>query len=532
MEYRVSGPPGTGKTTWLGEQVRRALASGKYSPGEIYVVSFTRAAAQEVAGRHLPIPKANIGTIHALCYRSIGSPRIAEKDKNLVDEWNSTRPKGNPRWMIDGGKMTVQDGFFENSSDTLLAKYSLARSLQTNGAALSSDLIGFVTEWEKFKNEYDAMDFTDLLIKAPDALPDAKVLFVDEAQDLSPLQWKVVRQWGSQCEQFIVVGDDDQLLYSFAGARPESFLIDLPSEQIRVLNRSYRLPSEVHAYSTRWIKRIKGKRQEKEFAPDRDGGSVHRSSVTYADPMKLITPIKADLAEGRSVMVLATCAFMLRPFLQSLRQFALPFHNPYRVTDGMWNPLAKGTTSARLMSLWNLREDMNDRSTGEHIENPANWRNVAELFGAEDCFKTGMKCHVKEMGIGTGKVGWGEIERHFDSPLLRAIKGWDLHFIYAHFTPTARKAVEYPLKALRLHGTAALTEEPKIIVGTIHSVKGGQADSVYLFPDYSMAAAKEIEERKQAAIDDLIRCFYVGITRSRDKLTLCEPSKRFFVQWI
>lgn len=530
MEYRVSGPPGTGKTTWLGEQVRRALASQKYEPGEIYVVSFTRAAAQEVAGRHLPIPKTNIGTVHAMCFRSIGGPRIAEKDKTLVEEWNRVYARGVQNWMIGGGKADPAEGFYEQADDSLLARYSLTRSLLA-GTGLSQDLAGFAQTWEEFKGGNGALDFTDLLLNAPEALPNAKVLFVDEAQDLSPLQWRVVRQWGSRCEQFIVVGDDDQLLYSFAGARAEAFLVDLPSEQIRVLNRSYRLPSTVHAYAVKWVKQVKGKRQEKEFSPDREGGSIHRSDASYADPLHLITPVKKDLAEGRTVMVLASCGFMLKPLIQELRAFGLPYHNPYRSTDISWNPLAKGVSSARVMALWNLKEELNDRATG-HIENPANWRMVGEVFHADGVMKPGMKSRLGDLGLGKGKTDLAEIERYFEVDTLRALRAWDLTFIYAKLHTQSRKALEYPLKALRMHGPQALTEAPRIIVGTIHSVKGGQADSVYLFPDYSMAAAREIDNRGQGAIDDMIRCFYVGLTRTKDKLTLCEPSKRLFVEWL
>ena len=67
-EFRVAGPPGTGKTTWLAEQITRALE--RHRPESIYVCSYTRAAAIEVASRGVAVPKGNIGTIHALCRRA------------------------------------------------------------------------------------------------------------------------------------------------------------------------------------------------------------------------------------------------------------------------------------------------------------------------------------------------------------------------------------------------------------------------------------------------------------------------------
>jgi superfamily I DNA/RNA helicase len=61
---------------------------------------------------------------------------------------------------------------------------------------------------------------------------------------------------------------------------------------------------------------------------------------------------------------------------------------------------------------------------------------------------------------------------------------------------------------------------PKVVVGTIHSVKGGQADVVYLFPDLSQGGDAQYN-RGGAARDSVIRVFYVGLTRVREKLYIC-----------
>ena len=70
---------------------------------------------------------------------------------------------------------------------------------------------------------------------------------------------------------------------------------------------------------------------------------------------------------------------------------------------------------------------------------------------------------------------------------------------------------------------------PKIIVGTIHSVKGGEADVVYLLPDLSWATRRDIEDNGLDASDAVVRMAYVGMTRARQKLVLCDPgSKNYF----
>ena len=70
-------------------------------------------------------------------------------------------------------------------------------------------------------------------------------------------------------------------------------------------------------------------------------------------------------------------------------------------------------------------------------------------------------------------------------------------------------------------GPQALLETPKVVVGTVHSVKGGQADVVYLFPDLSQAGDAQYA-RGGVASDSVIRQFYVGVTRAREKLYICQ----------
>jgi DNA helicase II / ATP-dependent DNA helicase PcrA len=89
-------------------------------------------------------------------------------------------------------------------------------------------------------------------------------------------------------------------------------------------------------------------------------------------------------------------------------------------------------------------------------------------------------------------------------------------------TADAAKRSEFPAEIATRHGPHALLDPPKIIVGTIHSVKGGQADVVYLFPDLSRAGDAQYQTMG-AARDSVVRLFYVGMTRARDTLYICQP---------
>jgi superfamily I DNA/RNA helicase len=83
------------------------------------------------------------------------------------------------------------------------------------------------------------------------------------------------------------------------------------------------------------------------------------------------------------------------------------------------------------------------------------------------------------------------------------------------------KRVQFPAEVAARRGPQALREQPRVVVGTIHSVKGGQADVVYLFPDLSQAGAAQYE-RSGAPRDSVIRLFYVGATRARETLYICQ----------
>ena len=97
-EYRVTGPPGTGKTQWITTQVERW--SSEYDPEEFALCSLTRASAAVLAGR-VPVPSANTTTLHAAAYRALGTPPIAEVG-TLRAAWNDQTETAS--WKIGGSR--------------------------------------------------------------------------------------------------------------------------------------------------------------------------------------------------------------------------------------------------------------------------------------------------------------------------------------------------------------------------------------------------------------------------------------------
>ena len=82
--------------------------------------------------------------------------------------------------------------------------------------------------YANYKSTFGLMDFTDLIIRfaneADHLMPPLKICFLDEAQDLSPLQWDIAHKLDEKSERMYVAGDDDQAIYRWAGADVNHFI--------------------------------------------------------------------------------------------------------------------------------------------------------------------------------------------------------------------------------------------------------------------------------------------------------------------
>ena len=105
----------------------------------------------------------------------------------------------------------------------------------------------------------------------------------------------------------------------------------------------------------------------------------------------------------------------------------------------------------------------------------------------------------------------------------------DPEWFNQHLGPSRRRDAAYPLAVVTQRGPQALLESPWVTVGTIHSVKGGQADVVFLFPDLSGAGMTEWRGNSTAR-SHVFRLFYVGMTRARETLVVLSPGGRTAVR--
>jgi superfamily I DNA/RNA helicase len=533
-EYRIYGSPGCGKTTNLSRQVARAVA--KYGPEAVLITSFSRAAAAELAGRDLPVGGDRIGTLHSHCYRALGGPEIAEAN---VEDWNKENPQlaitpEKKHGKLDGEKAGQEDDSTPaKDGDDLLQQLNRFRGLMIAPEYWPKIARDFAEKWTKYKRENGLLDFTDLIEAALRDIAIAPgnpaVLFADEAQDLNRMQLSLIRKWGERANYFIVAGDDDQTIYSFTGATPEAFLDpDIPDDHKIILKQSYRVPEAVHGLANRLIHRVT-RRQEKTYLARPARGSVERlTRGSYKSPEYFILKTATEhLERGQSIMFLASCSFMLRPLVKVLRANAIPFWNPYRKANGFWNPIRignRGSTANRVLSLLVAHPDYGqDHRPWTHGDLMA-W---AECLASKGVLRHGAKKKLSTCDVAR-QVAPEDLNAIFEpaalDSLMEAYEGdsrmlldwWQSRINVEYFD-----RAKYPSDVARRRGPTALLAQPRVVVGTIHSVKGGQADVVYLFPDLSQAGAAQYA-RSGPPCDSVIRLFYVGATRARETLYICQ----------
>ncbi len=334
----------------------------RYGADSILVTSFSRAAAAELAGRDLPISRDRVGTLHSHCWHALGGPEIAESN---VDEWNQDNPSlcitpAKKQGKLDGEESAEDDADTEKGGDKLLQQLSRYRGLMLPHFTWPAMLRDFERKWNEYKQENGLLDFTDLIeVTHRDvavAPKNPSVIFADEAQDLNRMQLSLVRKWGERASYFIVAGDDDQTIFSFTGATPEAFLDpDIPKDHKIILKQSYRVPRAVHRFADDLIRRV-ARRQEKEYLPRPEDGCFERITRGGYKTTEyyILRSATEHLNRGQSVMFLVACSYMLRPLIQVLRKQGIPFHNPYRRSNGFWNPLRIGTrtsTASRILAL-------------------------------------------------------------------------------------------------------------------------------------------------------------------------------------
>lgn len=525
--FRTIGPPGCGKTTYLCGKA--AEAADRFGRDRVLICSLTKAAARAVQDRGLDLPKHAVGTMHAHCYRMLGRPELAESH---IPEWNASHGA----LALSGGRDQLEghsDGAIagETPADWL---YSMVCSSRAGGRDIPDQAAAFWNAWSAWKQEKGYLDFEDLIEVARRDCATAPghpaVVYLDEAQDSSASEIGLIQHW-SRTASVVVVGDLDQSIFEFRGACPQAFAdLNVPDERRRVLEQSYRVPRAVHGAAVRWIEQVQG-RERVIYRPRDADGELRRVPWCYGHAERLLAEAQPYLDAGKSVMFLGACNWHLAPLIAVMRREGVPFWNPYRLTDGRWNPLAVrgGVTAAQRLEAF-----LEPATAGRwSLGGLSRW---LESVQAKAVLADGAKAKIKRW-IDAGEfkdfLPDDEAAALFQPGILSEAVGaaWDRRWdwLLERVLPSKRKAFEFPVQVATKHGIEALSKDPQIIVGTIHSTKGGEADVVFVFPDLSRKGLAEW--CSPSGRDQVIRLFYVAMTRARESLILCAPTGPMHVQW-
>jgi len=524
---RLIGGAGTGKTTELMEIMDKLLAR-EIGPLEVGFCSFTRAARREAATRAgdrfgVPVPVLEregwFRTIHSVAYNVLGiGAELLAGDSAKTREWF--------RETFDEDViMEDSDGFAEPSRgseiETILSIWGAARSRLVSLAdqwemvnAVDSsipdldDCRSVVDHYELAKQVDGRVDFADILAKfagrefrldgpletSPDGeVPDVPVWIFDEQQDVTPLLDLVARRLasGPSTRYVYLAGDPFQSIYGFAGADGSLFM-DWDVHQERTMDRSFRCPADILEMGEAVLSGCSNY-FDRGILPADHQGEVCEGWL----------PDLGDLDPSVETLVIARTNYIARTVASQLTARGIPWSS----TRGSGGWLSAKKREA-MVSLGKL-------SDGEAIKLDG-WKRILEMIPARDYLKRGVKKRflldkeepegdaVSLWNLGT----WGAtpelVDRIARDGWVSLVEGGDL-FI--------RAVSRYGYKDAL--GT-------QIRVGTIHSVKGLEADNVTLISESSRRCSES--ERTPWGADEERRVAYVGITRARKKLTITRPT--------
>jgi superfamily I DNA/RNA helicase len=501
------GPPGTGKTTILLDTVDQEMVNG-VPPDRIGFMTFTKRGVEEAVSRaseRFSLPRSRFryfNTLHSAAFRQLGLGTEQVFTGKKVYEFGV-------KYGYDlHGSLSSDDGTYTNfyGDDLVLFFENFARITRQSlhNVLIQNDFIvpdfdraqRIIKEFRQHKADQHLYDFTDMIEEfvKQDNPPRLEVLIVDEAQDLSELQWLMVEQLAKFVKRMYVAGDDDQTIFTWAGASTR--FISLPGN-VNVLKQSHRVPATVHELANRMISKVYNRR-EKLWLPRSAKGSCNTlEGISQLDPR--------GLNSGKSVM-------MIGRTVKSLRQKFIPYCRAHGILYRYFEANSIKPSYARAITAWN------DLEEGKTVPAPDALK-IYELLPGETSKKKpgvayGHKARLKRLAEqkDAPDITLQELKRNYG---LLAEGTWQ-----KAFTEIDQKDVEYIEKVL--NNGYLLSQKPQVHISTIHRVKGGQADTVVLLSDTGKGADKFGTGNQ----DEETRVFYTGVTRTFEDLIIVHPGHR------
>lgn len=295
---RVLAGPGSGKTFVIVQRLRYLLEEFQVEPSSILVITFTKAAAEEMQQRFCklmdgePLP-VQFGTFHAIFYHILKQSNsdfskhiLSESDKiSLIEKLKIPFEKEFPEVSLPAeDELIKQIGKFKNVGEVFIRLNICPGGFMEEEPFLWLYSAYNKLLWQEEKLDFDdmAMQCLELLKKNPNILEfwqeHFRYILIDEFQDINEPQYEVVKCLAGERQNLFVVGDDDQSIYGFRGSNPsimKRFLEDFPESECILLDVNYRSRAEIVEASGKCIAQNKERVEKRFYAAKKDAEERH-----------------------------------------------------------------------------------------------------------------------------------------------------------------------------------------------------------------------------------------------------------------
>lgn len=575
----VLAPPGSGKTLIVTERTRYLIEESGVRPDQILVITFTRYAAREMkerferltAGKNYPV---TFGTFHSIfygilkCAYGIGANNLmSEKESSVLlqEVLDQTNIESTPE--VEDEEELVRELLREVG----MVKNGLYHLKDFHSKYLTQDEFAEVfRSYEHQKKELKKFDFDDMLVqcyalfrKKPEILQGWQKRFqyilIDEFQDINRVQYEVIRMLAAPRYNLFVVGDDDQSIYGFRGAKPELMLYmkqEFPSLRTILLTVNYRSTEFITGAAarvilhndTRFYKRVQSFRGR--------GQNVHVQEVLdeQEEAQYVTEEIQKKLDQGikpGEIAVLFRAAVQARMISEILSEHRIPFEMRDYVTNFYRHFIVKD-----MMAYLQLAAGKRDRSlflticnrplrylARNSMENrQVNFEDLRKFYCDKDWMldiidqfdvdvrmmknmapyaaiqyirkKIGYDDFLKEYAE-KHQISWKQLmdvmaELEERSKNFKSYDEWEIHI--AKYT---QELEEQQAKARKIKGE----RENKVQLMTIHSAKGLEFEDVFVIHANEGEIPHQKAEKKDE-IEEERRLFYVALTRAKNNLCI------------
>ena len=574
----VLAGPGSGKTSVIVERTAYIINEGKIPASSILVVTFSRAAATEMKERFLKFVNSDrsevtFGTFHGIFYGILKAAYNLNASNILSEEEKYSIL----REMTEkfGQEMEQEGDFLEEIAKEISVVKGNCISLEHYYASCCSDEV-FREIYNGYKNALRTrrkLDFDDMILccyelfsQRSDILKAWQKKFVyilvDEFQDINSLQYKILQMLAAPANNLFIVGDDDQSIYHFRGARPEimlNFTRDYPGAETVLLDVNYRCSGNILKTAMNVINCNKKRFRKKLTTPNDVGMPV--TCKVFDNPREeavcVAAALKKRLEKGEK---LENTAILLRTnqeaesLITALMEYQIPFTmkeqlpNLYR----HWicrNLLAYLHMAAGDRSRKNFLELMNRPNryiSRDALKNSQiSFHDLREYYKDKDwmCDRiTTLETHLRILGtlspfaaVNFIRKGMGYEEYLREYAQFRRLKPEELLEILDRIHESTRGMknlkqwedyIEDYTEKLNEQAKRQRDRKEGVTVSTLHAVKGLEYDIVYILnvnegsiPYRKAVLAEAVEEER--------RLFYVGMTRARRKLVLAYVNRQY-----